>query len=400
MSQQRIRALVAAHDSIDPLAVEQMIAEEPLLELAGLLDSVDDWARRDTYGNEALVIVCEHPAPEVVHLIGDEATARPLMPVIVVCGGSPNGFVREVFEAGADDIIVSETLVGIGPDVYFAIEKALTRKAAPMPDSRTAGDLIVVLGPKGGTGKTLTASNLGLALAADGERVAMIDLDLQFGDLGLVLGMRPERSIFDLVTAGGSLDAQKLRAFMQPHQSGAQVLLAPTRPDHAGAVRPDFLRDLFAVARREFDFVIVDTPPGFTPEVIATIDSSTSVCLIGTLDLPSLKNAKLGAETLELMGYPTERIRLVLNRADSSVGVSHSDVVSVLGRAPDVLIPSSREIVRSVNAGQPIVMSGPRSDGAKAYRALAKVYERERVERSGEARPATKTRRRRGLVRA
>jgi pilus assembly protein CpaE len=119
--------------------------------------------------------------------------------------------------------------------------------------------------------------------------------------------------------------------------------------------------------------VVVDTPPGFTPEVIATIDASTSICVVGMLDTPSLKNTKLGIETLELMGYPLDRVRFVLNRADTSVGISHADVVAVLGRAPDVLIPSQRDVVRSINAGEPIVTASPRSEPARAFKALAEL---------------------------
>jgi pilus assembly protein CpaE len=108
--------------------------------------------------------------------------------------------------------------------------------------------------------------------------------------------------------------------------------------------------------------------------VIASIDSATAICMIGMLDALSLKNSRLGLETLELMGVPRERIRIVLNRADTNVGVSHADVVHVLGRAPDVLVPSSRDVVRSVTQGTPIVSSAKRSEPAKAFRALADLY--------------------------
>jgi pilus assembly protein CpaE len=160
---------------------------------------------------------------------------------------------------------------------------------------------------------------------------------------------------------------------MAEHSSGAHVMLAPIRPDQAASITVDFLRELYPVLTSSYDYVVVDTPPGFTPEVIATIDSSTTICVVGMLDTPSLKNTKLGIETLELMGYPLGRVRFVLNRADTSVGISHADVVAVLGRAPDVLVPSQREIVRSVNAGEPIVASSPRSEPARAFKALAEL---------------------------
>jgi pilus assembly protein CpaE len=120
--------------------------------------------------------------------------------------------------------------------------------------------------------------------------------------------------------------------------------------------------------------VIVDTPPGFTPEVIATIDASSEVCMVGMLDSLSLKNTKLGLETLDLMGYDTERISLVLNRADSRVGITSDDVSTIVGRGPDVSVPSDREIPRSINEGTPIVAAKQGSGAAKAFRSLADRY--------------------------
>ena len=120
--------------------------------------------------------------------------------------------------------------------------------------------------------------------------------------------------------------------------------------------------------------MIVDTPPGFTPEVIATIDMSTDVCVVGTLDTLSLKNTRLGLETLTLMGYPEANVSLVLNRAQTKVGITAEDVAKVVGREPDVLVPSDRQIPRSVNEGQPVALSHPKSDAAKAFAELMTRY--------------------------
>src|SRR5439155_20840671 len=128
--------------------------------------------------------------------------------------------------------------------------------------------------------------------------------------------------------------------------------------------------DVFANLRAMQDYVVVDTPPGFTPEVIAAIDSSTHVCIVGMLDSPSLKNTKLGLETLELMGYDPGRISLVLNRADTRVGISREDVEAIIGRAPEVFIPSDRQIPISVDEGTPIVIHDERSDAGRAFQAL------------------------------
>jgi pilus assembly protein CpaE len=283
----------------------------------------------------------------------------------------PNGFVRRVFEAGADDIVDRPTTAD---EVRFTVEKAVARKRGKTAGSGIAtGSLIAVLGPKGGTGKTMSSCNLAIGLAARGQRVAIVDLDLQFGDVGLSLGLVPERTIYDLAKAGGSIDAEKVEGFLAMHPSGVRVLQAPARPDHAGAVGTEFLREVYAALRTTYDFVVVDTPPGFPPEVIATVDSASQVVLVGMLDALSLKNAKLGLETLELMGYERERIRILLNRSDSRVGISHADVEAILGGRPDVAVPSDRDVPRLVNQGTALIEGKPRSDGARAYRRLAEL---------------------------
>jgi pilus assembly protein CpaE len=151
-------------------------------------------------------------------------------------------------------------------------------------------------------------------------------------------------------------------------------LAAPVRPDQGEAVTAEFVADVIAALRTAYEYVLVDTPPSLTPPVISAIDTSTYVCILGMLDALSLKNTRLGLETLELMGYPSERIRLVLNRANSNVGITGHDVVSILGQPPNVLIPSTRELARSVNQGEPIVLTDRRSEAAKAFGELADIF--------------------------
>jgi pilus assembly protein CpaE len=188
------------------------------------------------------------------------------------------------------------------------------------------------------------------------------------------MGLTPEQTIFDLVRTGGSLDEEKLDGFLMRHSSGVKVLIAPSRPDHAAVVSVDFLREVYSTLRQMFDYVVVDTPPGFTPEVIATIDNATSVCMVGMLDALSLKNTKLGLETLDLMGFPADNVKLILNRARSRVGISDEEVRAIMGREPDVFVPSDRDIPRAVNEGKPIMIAKPQSEASVAYRQLAASY--------------------------
>jgi pilus assembly protein CpaE len=376
-----ITALVALERGVDEEAIRTLLGEMHGLELTGIVDGLDSgWTAMGERPTDIVILGCTAESEQALWFLRESARAHPDRPVLVLCPGSPNGFVRHAFEAGAEDLVVLPPDLPARPQAVaeqlrFTIEKAVARRSGNASSGQTAlASVICVLGPKGGIGKTLTSVNLAVALAAEGRRVAIVDLDLQFGDVGLTLGLAPQRTIHDLIKSGGSLDADKVEAYLTPHPSGVRVLMAPVRPDQAGAVTVDYLRDVYALLRTTHDFVVVDTPPGFTPEVIASIDSSTNVVMVGMLDSLSLKNSKLGLETLSLMGYEPERIRLVLNRADTNVGVTPEDVAAVLGRRPDVLVPSHRDVVRSVNEGAPVVLSRPRSDAARAFKALATIY--------------------------
>jgi len=368
-----IRALIALDSDVDRDAVHAALPAESAIHIVGLVDGLEEsWTALQATSTDVVVVACEGYSDRTLFFVEGAVKQRPERPVVVICTSSPNGFVRRVFEAGADDLI---TLPESPDRVLFTLEKAVARKqGAALATGVALSPMICVLGPKGGTGKTLTSCNLGVSLAQAGHKVAIVDLDLQFGDVGLSLGLTPEKTIYDLVKAAGSLDAEKLGDYLVVHPSGLRVLMGPTRPDQASVVTVEFLREVYAMLRSTHDFVIVDTAPGFTPEVIASIDSSSHICMVGMLDSLSLKNTKLGLETLELMGYDPDRIRLLLNRADSRVGISQDEVAAIVGRVPDVLVPSDRDIPRMLNEGMPIVTAKSDSDAAEAFRSLGNLY--------------------------
>jgi pilus assembly protein CpaE len=405
MMHNTIRTFVAVAPGLNGESVRPLMPGMPDVELVGLVNGLDQsWEVMQSTSAD-LILVATADSEDSLAFVRAAVAERPARPVVALCSGSPNGFVQRMFEAGADDMVTipdgldaaEATVVrsarerAVAADVLFAFQKALARRdsTATAADT-TAARLVAVLGPKGGVGKTLMTSSLAVTLAAAGRRVVIVDLDLQFGDVGLALGLAPKKTIADLAQSAGSFDAGKVEDYLVVHESGARVLLAPTRPDQASLISVEFLRMLYPVLVESNDFVIVDTPPGFTPEVIATIDISSDVVMVGMLDSLSLKNTKLGLETLELMGYDLGQVRLVLNRADSRVGITREDVHAIVGRPPDVLIPSHRDIPRAVNSGTPLVLSDPRSDAAKAFRTLTSLYDAEAGRRNG---------RRRGLLR-
>jgi pilus assembly protein CpaE len=373
----RVNTLVALDAHVDRDVVEAMLSG-PSLRVIDYVDLVSLEAAGEG-GGDVLVVACADYTADIGEQVASAARRRPARPVVLLCPATSNGAVTAAFGAGVDDIVAlpengsAANAHTSAPQVMFTIEKALARRSGTGTGARL-GAMISVLGLKGGSGKTLTAVNLAVALADAGHRVTIVDLDLQFGDVGLALGLRPEQTVHDLMSSGGSLDEEKLEDFLVVHSSGLKALLAPARPDQAGTLSGEFLRDVYTVLREMNDFVVVDTPPSFAPEVIAAVDCSTEICIVAMLDALSLKNTKLGLETLERMDFDVGRVRFVLNRADSNVGIGQDDVMAIIGATPDVRVPSDRNVTRSINRGEPIVVEQRRTEAARAFASLAELY--------------------------
>jgi pilus assembly protein CpaE len=372
MPSRPVKALLAVEPGVDAESVQDSLPSGEDFNVVGVVTSGEDalnWLRHGVA--DMLLVACAGYSDRALLLLDAVSRQNPDLSVMVLGHGSPNGFLKRAFEAGADDIVM---LPATPEQIHFEVHKLMVRKqGAESPVAAENSRLVCILGPKGGTGKTLTSTNLSVCLAQRGQSVALIDLDLQFGDVALCLGLPPERTVYDLAQSPGALDWDKLQAFLAMHSSGVHTLIAPRRPDQASAVGAELLREIYAILRANFDWVVVDTPPGFTAEVITSIDNSTEIVMVGMLDSLSLKNTKLGLETLELMKYDPERVFLLLNRAHSRVGISQSDVEAVLGRTPDVFIPSDREIPRTVNEGIPIVVARPQSEPAEAFGRLSDI---------------------------
>jgi pilus assembly protein CpaE len=350
----------------------EALANHPELEVVGASESVAEGASTLAGGHLGAVLHATRqsslPANELA-AIREQTRA----PVIVLAAGESSALLNEALEADVADVLLLPQLT---ENVVFAIRKASHAKrvvsANAIPTRR--GRIATVFSPKGGTGKTVIATNLAAALAKyEGKRVLLLDLDLQFGDAAIMLGVEPEKTIYDLVTAPGELDTEKLAGYTTKHPCGLDVLPAPLRPEDAELVTEAKLARLLEVARESYDLIVVDTSPFFHGPMLATLDRTDELMMVCGLDVPTLKNVRLSLQTLELLSFPTSRIRFILNRANSKVGLKKKEVEGALKVKIAFEVPSERDVPLSVNRGTPAVLSDPGCDFSRAVREIAKV---------------------------
>jgi pilus assembly protein CpaE len=221
------------------------------------------------------------------------------------------------------------------------------------------GAVIAIFSPKGGVGRTTVAVNLAVAAATLGRRVALVDASFQFGDVGVLLNLNPKnKSIGDLATELDAGELESLDTFMISHSSGVRVLLAPPKPEQAELIGPAAVRKVLDRLRQDYDLIVVDCPATFNEATIAVLDQAEMILTLLTLEITSVKNMRLFLEVAEQLGYGKDKVRLVLNRADSTLGIRVADVEHSIGRKVDhTVVSDGRSVVYALNRGVPFFLS-------------------------------------------
>jgi pilus assembly protein CpaE len=332
-----------------------------------VLGAMDQLSRHldDNPGEDVVVLASTIDSAVAFHFAELARVTNPALGVVMVRRRVDTSLLADALRSGVREVVTDRDLAGLSHavrrsrDLARQIRRQVEAGHAP-EDSRPRGHVITVFSAKGGCGKTTFATNLGVALADRGRReVCILDIDLDFGDVAIVLQLFPAHTIADALPLADSLDEHGVSLLLTPHSPGLTTLVAPVKPGTAEHIPSSLVVDLISLLRGMFDFVIVDTPTLFNDHVLAAFDASELIALIATLDIPALKNLKLTLETLELLSYPREKWRVVLNRADSKVGLALSEVEKTLRVPISAQIPSSRDVPAAVNRGVPLVQENP-----------------------------------------
>jgi pilus assembly protein CpaE len=300
-------------------------------------------------------------------LAGEVPTAA----VVMMSVQGEADYLRRSMLAGAREFLVkpfsSDELTASIRQVYAREREKLSRMVpvaaiagAPVPDGVEApASVVAVFSPKGGVGRTTIAVNLAVAAATLGHKVALVDASFQFGDVGVLLNLNPKnKSIADLAGELQAGEAESLDTFMITHSSGVRVLLAPPTPEQAELIGPLAVKKVIQRLRQDHELIVVDCPSSFNEPTLAVLDEADMILTLLSLEITSVKNMRLFLEVSEQLGYTDDKIRLVLNRADSTLGIRVADVEHSIGRKVDhTIVSDGRSVVYALNRGVPFFLS-------------------------------------------
>ena len=333
-----------------------------------LLEGASSWP-------EILVVSPDTDEASAIELAETAAISSPTTVVVLARNQIENGLLPAAMRAGIRDVVdLSRGPDELGQAMERAVSWSAILRAATTdirPEKGHKGKLITVFSSKGGTGKTFLASNLAAAIASRSKSdTALLDVDFSMGDAFTYYGRESNSAIEDILALGSTRDRATILASATKLSDNLWGFASPTDP--AGEEVPgDRLTKLLHSLQATFEYVVVDVPASYSEQVLVVLEEADHVCLLASLDVVGVKHLSKALDTLSSIGISQEKLHIVLNRADSKVGLDPHDVEKVLKITVDSMIPSSRLVPASLNQGHPVYLQEPTSDVAKSIDRLA-----------------------------
>ena len=377
------RVAIAVVDPDDAVRAVLLDHVRPMDEMALSFEHLDDFLKGTDPLSPVVLVVGPSEGPDtLIPHTREVVSMRPTCGVVMVVFELTPPVLQQALRAGIDDVVA---VSAEDEELADAISRVANRLLARAPSAGEAsprpvepeptveeGKIVTVFCAKGGAGKSVIATNLAVALAQRASKpVVLVDADLQFGDVALMLQLQPTHTIAEAVAAGDRLDSALLGSLLLKHEpSGLLVLAAPTEPGPADHIGKADLSRVLQVLRAACSYIVVDTSSNFGEITLAALLGADEILVVASLDVMSLKAARVGLQTMRVLGIPFSRIKFVLNRANTEVGLSGSDAEKALQLKVDAALPSDLVVAASVNKGTPVVLGAPRSKFARSIEDL------------------------------
>lgn len=361
-----VRAVIVHHDPDVRTGLRLQLAQH------GLTVAAETGEARGALGlvrrhHPALILLAAQlPETDSLHLAENIQRQVP-QAVLVLIGRTPDAaLLRRAMRAGAREYLVEPVDAGELAEVLERFQPLLA--AASLAPERRSGSVIVVGSNKGGVGKTTISANLAVALReTSGRTVALVDLDVAFGDIATVLDLPTQRTIADLAAYGDRLDQEVIESVLTEHRAGVKVLPAPRPGQEGESVTGDLVSRVLGLLGEAYDYVVVDTGTDLNEAVLAALDVADLVLLVTALDLVSLKNIAQMLDLLQRLGYSMDHVRLVANRWNGKQSIPREQAEATLRVPITFLVPNDYgRVIDSINRGLPLVSTAPQAPITKS----------------------------------
>jgi len=392
MPDEKIRVLIVDDVSETRENVKKLLQFEADVEVVGVARTGKE-AIQASQDLSPDVVLMDINMPDMDGIAATEAirAKQQAVQVVILSVQSDQNYMRRAMLAGARDFLTKPPM---GDELISAIrragemaqmEKAKVARVQAIPVAGPPGSvasyggprgkIVVVYSPKGGTGCTTLAVNLALSLNSSDTRVALVDGNLQFGDVAMFVNEQGKNTVIDLAPRADELDAEIVEEVMVKHAAtGLHILAAPSRPEYAEKVSSGQFAKMLEYLTQLYAFVIVDTSPILTDPILATIDVSDMIILVTTQDIPALKNSRLFLDLLQNLGVQRDRVMFIVNRFDKKVNITPERIAENLKQEVTLVIPADEATaVKAVNRGVPFVLDNKNQPVARGVQTLAEA---------------------------
>jgi pilus assembly protein CpaE len=382
-STEKIRVLIVDDIAETRDNLRKLIQFEPDIEVVGQAGTGEEGVEL-TKEKRPHVVLMDINMPGLDGISASEIITRETSAsqVIMMSVQGESDYIRRSMLAGARDFLTKpfsgDELIATIHQVYERSRKVMVQPAGPIAAAAVAappprqGRIIAVFSPKGGVGCSVIAANLGVVLAQAGKDTVVVDANLSFGDMGVLLNLTGTHSLVDIVERFEELDTDLISSVLATHDSGLKALLPPPSPEMGEMITAQHLQETLSLLCGLFDYVIVDTSTSLQDVMLTVLDQADKILLIATPDIPCVKNMRLFFEVIDQLDYERGRVMLVLNRVDRHAGIGPSDIENTIRHSVTVAIPADqRTVMFSVNRGVPFVLREPGKPVSEAIFELA-----------------------------
>ena len=370
-----VRIMLAAFSGDDRKHISGLLQDEALRIVSTFRPDADGLKKASTQPADVLLIGtrgvpnAEFDFAERIYTIRSDVTILLLAPSVSpeqISRAMESGIARVIDIGSGESAIRNQILTAANRDIH---RRSSTQKIASY-DSK----ILAVYSPKGGVGKTTFAVNLACALSATNKKVALIDLSLQFGEVGVYLDIPKGDTIADMVEEH-SFELSTVKSYLIRHQSGIQVMLSSSSPEYAELIRPEHIDAILSSLRTEFDYIVLDMGVSIGDCAIAALETADTIMLVVSEDIAALHDAKRSIKVLEALNQQ-DKIKLVVNK-DGISTITVKNIATLLEITPSLIIPYDlKSAMLAVNRGIPLLSCAPNSKVSKEIFAFARSMTR------------------------